>query len=183
MTSDLISALAFLVGDRSFCLEIDVIDHVINACAISPLPDTTSHIEGIINVRGKIMPVINMGSKCLSKPIPLALTDKFIIITIEQRFLALHVTDTLEILNLKKSAITEPDTVLPGLSVISGIVQYGKELLLLYNPRKFFRKELKEADTPEKISLAVVPDSVQPPLTDAARLATAENNSARKEIS
>jgi len=149
MTADSISVLIFLVGDKSFCLEIDVIDHVISACAISPVPDTKSSIEGIINVRGRIMPVVNMGSKCFSKPIPLALSDKFIIITIEKRYLALHVTDTLEILTLKKTAITEPDTILPGLSVISGIIQYAQELSLLYNPRKFFRNEFMEASEEE----------------------------------
>jgi chemotaxis signal transduction protein len=146
MTKDTISALAFLVEDKTFCLEIEIIDHVINACALSALPEVSPAVEGIINVRGRIMPVINMGVKCLARPLPLAVTDKFIIIFVNNRYLALHVTDTLEILTLKTAAITNADAVLPGLSVVAGIVKYGQNLSLLYNPRKFFKTEI-EADS------------------------------------
>lgn len=142
MAQSTISVLSFLVDNKTFCLEIEVIDHVINACAVSALPEVSPAVEGIINVRGRIMPVINMGVKCLGRSLPLLITDKFIIIFVSNHYLALHVTDTLEIFSLKSDAITDVDTVLPGLSVVRGIIKINQDLSLLYNPDKFFKTEM-----------------------------------------
>ncbi|GHV18068.1 chemotaxis protein CheW [Clostridia bacterium] len=52
--------LTFAVGDEDYGLEIDVVMEIINVQTITDVPELPAYIKGIINVRGKIIPVMDV---------------------------------------------------------------------------------------------------------------------------
>ena len=52
--------LCFSLDDRRYALELDDVRKVLRAVAVSPLPDAPEVVLGLINVRGRILPVIDL---------------------------------------------------------------------------------------------------------------------------
>lgn len=51
--------LTFPMGDKTLALEVDFVNEIIDVQAITYVPMVPSYIEGVINLRGKVVPIIN----------------------------------------------------------------------------------------------------------------------------
>lgn len=143
-TNEKIPILLFKIEGDPYSLTLDSIRYVVNAVTITPIPSPLPAIEGVVNIHGDIVPVIDMHRKCGRKPKPLRITDKFIIISLKERLLALHVDEVAEIIAIDASKFIPANEISPGLTALSGIVKYGDHLSLLYNPAEFFKDEVRE---------------------------------------
>lgn len=52
--------LSFLVGNEEFGIEISCVKEIINMVSITQVPSTPEYVKGIINLRGDIIPVIDV---------------------------------------------------------------------------------------------------------------------------
>jgi len=52
--------LVFILDEQRYGLDLDAVDRVVRAVAVTLLPDAPEVVLGIINVQGRIVPVINM---------------------------------------------------------------------------------------------------------------------------
>lgn len=55
--------LNFLLNDEEFGLRVDKIKEIIQMVEITAIPDTQEYVKGVINLRGKVIPVIDLGHK------------------------------------------------------------------------------------------------------------------------
>lgn len=55
--------LTFLLGESAFALHNDVVREVVGMTRVTRLPRTPAYVEGVINLRGKVIPVIDLRSK------------------------------------------------------------------------------------------------------------------------
>ncbi len=60
--------LTFVIDDEDYGIEIANIKEIISICAITQVPKTPSYLEGIINLRGDIIPVIDVRKRFLKQP-------------------------------------------------------------------------------------------------------------------
>ena len=73
--------LMFELGEELFGLEIRFVTEIVGLQPVNPIPETPDYIRGVINLRGKIIPVIDMRLKFGKQAI--AYTDRTCIIVIE----------------------------------------------------------------------------------------------------
>jgi purine-binding chemotaxis protein CheW len=52
--------LTFALGQETYALEIAYVTEVIGTQVITPLPDTPPHIRGVIDLRGRVLPVMDV---------------------------------------------------------------------------------------------------------------------------
>ena len=57
---DIVQMVGFLVGRESFGVNILSVQEIIRDASITPVPDSPDFIEGVINLRGNIIPVIDL---------------------------------------------------------------------------------------------------------------------------
>jgi len=55
--------LNFLLSNEEFGLKVDKIREIIQMVDITPIPDSPDHVKGVINLRGKVIPVVDLGLK------------------------------------------------------------------------------------------------------------------------
>lgn len=55
--------LTFILADESYGLEILKVREIIGSMAITPVPRTPSHVKGVINLRGRVIPVVDLRLK------------------------------------------------------------------------------------------------------------------------
>jgi len=70
--------VSFVLGTEQYAVPISQVKEIIHHCNATKLPATPKYMEGIINVRGKIIPVINLTA--MLKLAPTAATEKRIVI-------------------------------------------------------------------------------------------------------
>jgi purine-binding chemotaxis protein CheW len=87
----------FLVGAEEYALDIMRIKEIINPLRITPVPKAPSFIEGVIELRGAILPIVDLRKRFdLAATAPNRLT-KYIIVSIEGRMVGLVVDAVLRI--------------------------------------------------------------------------------------
>ncbi len=79
----------FLLDDQRYALHLDVVERVIPAVEITPLPKAPEIVLGLINIRGKIIPVLNIRRRFRLPDRETELTDHFIIANTSKRTVAL----------------------------------------------------------------------------------------------
>ena len=61
VSSQEVEILSFLLGDQSMAFDVDSVEMVIERTEIRPVPKAKFFVEGVINLRGRVIPVVNLG--------------------------------------------------------------------------------------------------------------------------
>ncbi len=145
--------LTFALDNEAFGVRICDVTEIIGVQPITPLPNLPTHIKGIINLRGRVVPVIDMRIK-FCKPIT-DYTDRTCIIVIEISALTvgLIVDRVTEVTSVQTDDIMHPPRQ-SGLTVqskyIEGIGQVNGEIVLLLDCEKLLEEEHLLEELPEK---------------------------------
>jgi len=94
----------------------------VRAVAITPLPHAPPFVEGVINLRGRIVPVIDLRRRFGLAPVAVAL-DHCFIVTRGRRTLALRVDHVDRMLTVSGDAIEAAERVVPGARHAAGVVR------------------------------------------------------------
>jgi purine-binding chemotaxis protein CheW len=132
--------ITFVVDRETYGIEIKYVTEIVGIQPINSLPETPDHIKGVINLRGKIIPVVDMRLKF--KKEPMAYNDRTCIIVIDTRDISagLIVDEVAEVLAIEDENISPPPTRGTGANCryLSGIGKVGKEIKLLLDCETLF---------------------------------------------
>ncbi len=135
--------LLFAISDAVYGMEIRHVTEIIGMQPINKLPETPPHIKGVINLRGKIIPVIDM--RIRFKKSEADFTDRTCIVVVETRYFSagLIVDEVAEVLTIDDSDIAPPPQFEVGASAryISGIGKVNDEVKLLIDCASLFTEE------------------------------------------
>ena len=80
--------VVFLLDDRCFGLHLDAVDRVLPAVDITPLPKAPEIVLGLINVKGKVTPVLDVRRRFRLEEREVGLQDHFIVARTSRRTVA-----------------------------------------------------------------------------------------------
>ena len=129
--------LTFEVGARRFALHAGVVREVVRAVAIAALPKAPPIVEGIINFRGTLVPVLDIRQRFRLPPAPLAPEQHLIIATADSRLVALRVDRALDLVVVADDAIEPAARVAPGTEYVAGIAKLTDGLLVIHDLETF----------------------------------------------
>lgn len=135
--------LTFFTDGQLFGVPIADVVQIVGMQTITEIPDYPAYAKGIINLRGIILPVIDIRLR-LGRP-ETGYTDRtcVIVINIHSRFFGFIVDEVDEVTDLDEDKISPP----PGMSgeasspYLTGIAQMGKKVILLINAAKILGEE------------------------------------------
>ena len=129
--------VGFVIGEELFGVDILSVQEIIRDTTITPIPDAPDFLEGVINLRGNIIPVID-----LRKRLKLVQTAQvnpegwIVILAVEGRMTGFVVDRVTKVLNVPADSIKPPpDIVVAGLKsqYIQGVCKLDQRLLILLN--------------------------------------------------
>jgi len=126
--------LTFALGNEHYAIEIKHVTEIIGMQPISEIPEMPTYVKGIINLRGKIIPVMDV--RLRFKKAEVAYNDRTCVIVIEVSNVSvgLIVDRVSEVLSIPDTDIVPPpDAVLGGDRFIIGIGKIGDEVKMLLN--------------------------------------------------
>ncbi len=115
--------VAMHVGEEAFGIDIACIDTVITPQPITPVPRTPAFVKGVMNLRGRIVPVIDVRTRFgIAKP-PEEQDCRIVVVEAEGVYGGLVVDNVSEVLRLPESSIQPPSELLNSseLEIITGI--------------------------------------------------------------
>lgn len=131
--------MTFQCGKESFGIEIKYVNEIIQLQSITEVPEVEDYIQGLINLRGKIIPVIDVRMRFGQEK--LEYTDRTCIIVIEVKniIVGLIIESIAKVVTIDESDILPPPTLSHGAEqnkYVYGIGKTGDSVKLLLDPEK-----------------------------------------------
>jgi len=142
--------LTFAIDAETFGIEIQFVTEIIGMQSITKLPEVPGYIKGIINLRGKIIPVVDVRLKFKKQPVEY--TDRTCIVVIENQEITvgLIVDNVSEVVFIEDENVVPPPDKKTGAAnrYIKGIGKVGSDVKLLLDCDELFgedeTKEIQE---------------------------------------
>ncbi|MFQ5900990.1 MAG: chemotaxis protein CheW [Thermodesulfobacteriota bacterium] len=125
----------FRIGEDEYVVNIMRIKEVIKYQKITHVPKSPPFIEGVINLRGIVVPIVDM-RKRFDIPSP-SINPKvrIIIMQVEDRILGILVDEVSDVIKLPASSIMPPPKIIKGIEAefLEGVCEVKERVLLLLN--------------------------------------------------
>ena len=135
--------LAFSVGRESYGIEIKFVTEIIGIQDITEVPELPNYVRGIINLRGKIIPVIDV--RVRFKKEAKEYTDRtcIVVVDIKGTSVGLIVDNVAEVISIDDSNIVPPPDIKTGFHnrYVRGIGKVGNEVKLLLDCEKLLNDD------------------------------------------
>ena len=132
-----------LVGEE-FGVSIHDVREIISNTQITPVPQAPGFVEGVINLRGQIIPVVDLRKRFGLNANEDKENSSVVIIEVDANILGLIVDSVSEVLNIPSDTIKPaPSLVANGIGAeyIKGIGQYNEKMIILIDLFKVFSTE------------------------------------------
>lgn len=137
--------MTFKSGNEYFGLEIQYVNEIIQLQAITAIPETEDYIKGLINLRGKVIPVVDVRLRFKQEPFEYNDRTCIIVINIKSMMVGLIVEKIAEVVEIKEDNILPPPTVGRTDKVqnkyVYGIGKVGDAVKLLLDPDKLLNDQ------------------------------------------
>jgi purine-binding chemotaxis protein CheW len=133
--------LTFKLYDQEYALPIANVVQVVRIVAITPMPEAPDIVEGVINIRGKVIPVIDTRRRFSLPARPYDLNTQLLIAQSDGYMMALIVDVVSEVLTMPASGIEPPSEIGPQMENLSAVGKLGDRLLLILDLDKILSFE------------------------------------------
>lgn len=130
--------LTFQIDNEFFGIEIKFVTEIIGIQPITMVPEVPSFVKGIINLRGQIIPVVDIRLKFKKEPIPYNDRTCIIVIDMLGTFIGFIVDSVSEVINIGEENIVPPPSYKAGFhnKYIKGIGKVGNDVKLILDCEK-----------------------------------------------
>jgi len=123
--------LAFRVGEDEYSVEITAVREIRSWSAATPLPHTPDYMCGVINLRGTILPILDLSRRLGLGPRAGGARDVIVVLQLAGRSIGLHVAAVSDILSLPASALEPPPAMgdCSGERFVSALALLGERMV------------------------------------------------------
>ncbi|PTL83513.1 chemotaxis protein CheW [Vitiosangium sp. GDMCC 1.1324] len=137
MTPTAREVLLFSLEGQRYALPVEDVRELVRAVRLTPLPRAPAVVEGLLDLRGELLPVLDMRRRFRLPARPLSSEDHLVVAQAGPRRVALRVDRAEGLLALEPSAIDRTPAELPGVGYVAGALKLPDGLVLLHDLRTF----------------------------------------------
>lgn len=146
--SDLLQLVVFQLGGEEFGVDIMAVQEIIKMPEITAIPQAPEHVTGVINLRGRVIVVIDLGKKFNILSSENNEEYKVIVVELGDQVIGMIVDSVSEVLRIPSTSVDPaPEIISSGVSAnyIQGVGKLDDRLLILLD----LRNVLSEHETKE----------------------------------
>jgi purine-binding chemotaxis protein CheW len=121
----------FAVDEQRYALRLDAVDRVVRAVEITPLPEAPPIISGIINVQGRVVPVVDLRRRFHLDERPVDIEDHFIIARSSTGRVALPVDEAHGLVRDMGGELVPAEEIVPNLNYVDQVFLLGSEMVFV----------------------------------------------------
>jgi purine-binding chemotaxis protein CheW len=137
--------ISFKVGDEEYGLEILSVKEVIRIREITKLPKAPDFVRGVINLRGDVIPIIDLRAKFGLPVRQYSDMTRVIVVEVDDKLMGMVVDGVSHVIRIRDDQIVPPPTLVGGISAdyIRGVGKLEEQLIVLLNIGKILTSEEK----------------------------------------
>ncbi|MGI6491242.1 MAG: chemotaxis protein CheW [Pelotomaculum sp.] len=130
--------LTFVLHQEEYAIEIRYVTEIIGIQNITGVPDMPIHIKGVINLRGKVIPVMDVRLRFGLEERVYDDRTCIVVICVDEHSVGLIVDNVSEVLDIPKENIEPPPKGSSGESsrFIQGMGKVGEQVIIILNARE-----------------------------------------------
>lgn len=148
--------LTLRLGDELLALDVSRVREVLDLCPITRVPKTAEYMRGVINIRGNVLPVLDLRSRFEMDAREATVASRIVVLEVDingNRVMVSVLADSVhEVVEIKSEHIGPPPRVGDKwrIDYIKGIGKQNDNFLLLLNTDRVFSSENMESMLPKK---------------------------------
>ena len=158
--------VSFKIENEEFGVGIEEVQEIIRLPEITKVPKAPSFVEGVINLRGNVLPVIDLRKRFDLEATKKTNATRIVVVNVDNKTTGIIVDSVSEVLRLPKNAIEPPPPIVAGIEAkyLRGIgkLDDGKRLIILLNLNEILT--VKEKEELARMKLNKPQESVKEPV-------------------
>lgn len=135
--NQLTQLVVFTVHEQRYALHLSGVESVVRAVEITSLPRAPEIVLGVINVQGRVVPVVNLRKRFRYPERPVEVGDRLIVARTPRRSVVLVVDDVSGVVERPEKEVIAAGRILPGLEYLEGVVKLETGMILIHDLDKF----------------------------------------------
>ncbi len=142
VSEEVLQFVTFTLGNEEYAVDILNVQEINRITDITQVPNSPDYVEGVINLRGKVIPVINLRTKFHMEEKPTDDTSRIIIMEISEITNGLIVDSVSEVLRIASSSLEPPPPMSSDIQshFIKGIAKLDTRLIILIDLNKLLNE-------------------------------------------
>ena len=153
-----LQVVGFRIGRETFGLPISMVREIIRVPDITSVPNAPHYIEGVINLRGRIIPIVDLRKRFGDKSAEANKKNRIVVVEMQNRAIGLIVNAASEVLRIPPAEIEAPHNVFQEgeMDYITGVGKLNGRLVILLDLNRILQRgELRHLE--EVVESAAVP--------------------------
>jgi len=141
---ELIQLVSFNLAQEEYGVDVLKVREIIRMPTITRVPNTPHYVEGVINLRGKVIPIINMRKRFSLNDSEYDKQTRIMVMDVGGELMGFIVDAVSEVIRISSSEIQpSPAVVSSGIDqeCISGVINQAERLLVLLELEKMFSQD------------------------------------------
>ena len=145
-SNDLLQLVSFKIGNEEYGVDILNVQEINKMTAITKVPNSPEFVEGVINLRGRVIPVIDLRTRLNLEKKKHDKDTRIIIVEIDAATVGFIVDAVSEVLRIPVNITETPPSIVSGINseFIKSVGKLDDRLLILIDLNKILTKENKE---------------------------------------
>lgn len=138
--------VGFYLGPEEYAVDILKIKEIKLMQEITNVPKAPDFVEGVINLRGDIVPIIDLKKKLNLGEAQINEETKIIVVEIDMKMVGVIVDEVTEVIEIEDSQLSAPPPIIGGIEAqyLKGVGKLGDRLLILLDLDKILTQEEKQ---------------------------------------
>jgi purine-binding chemotaxis protein CheW len=139
--NEVIQLVGFKLGDEDFAVDISRVQEINRMLKITKVPNSQEFVEGVVNLRGKIVPVVNLRERLGFPQKEEDAKTKIIVTEINNSLIGFIVDEVREVIRISKDIIEQTPTIASSIEkdLINGVAKLEDRILILLNIENLFQ--------------------------------------------
>jgi purine-binding chemotaxis protein CheW len=137
--------VVFTLDEHRYALPLAVVERAVRMVEISPLPKAPGIVLGVVNLQGRIIPVLNVRERFRLPGREPGVNDQLLIARTLRRAVALAVDTVSAVIDLSSQETVAPPAIVPGLEYLAGVMKLEDGMLLIHDLDRFLSLDEEEA--------------------------------------
>jgi purine-binding chemotaxis protein CheW len=142
---ELIQLVSFILDDEEYGVEVLKVHEIIRMPPITKMPNTTQYTEGIINLRGKVIPVISMRKRFGLKEAENSSNTRIMVMDTASGLAGFIVDGVSEVIRIHSNEIQPPPSMVISGGIdqkfITGVFKHADRLLIIMDVDRMFSND------------------------------------------
>jgi len=133
ISEDWIQLVAFFIGDEEYAVEIQYVREINRLVEITRVPRTPEFVLGVINLRGRVIPVIDLRVRFGLSKRENDDRSRIVVVEVKNQTIGLRVDSVSEVLRLPADTMDPPPNIISGREAecVKGVAKLENKLLIL----------------------------------------------------